>query len=155
MSTTQIKTKPYGDIEIQQDDILDFPNGIFAFESFKRFVIIQDREDNMLAWLQSLDDPELAFLIIDPSNLVPNYTPEILASEIERTFGTTGQEGLHLYCIITIPANQPEKMTVNLQGPLVVDSMKKIGGQFISNDDNHQVRMPVLELVEAGEIAQC
>ncbi len=153
MSNKQISTKPYGAIEIDENDILNFPNGIFAFEQFKRYVILHDHEDTMFSWLQSLDDPELAFLIVNPLDLIPDYTPEIMASEIEHLFGSRDQNELHLQCIITIPANHPEKMTVNLQGPLVIHREKKIGGQFISNDDNHLVRMPVLELVEAGEIA--
>jgi len=148
-----IETKHFGLKTISESDVINFPGGILAFEEFKNYAILEGDKDSIFHWLQSLDDPMLAFLIVNPANLKPDYLPDILASEIQRIFGSINLNGLSIRCIVTIPHNHPEKMTINLQGPLIISTEKRLGGQFISNNDTHQVRMPVLELVEAGEIA--
>ncbi|MES0490358.1 MAG: flagellar assembly protein FliW [Leptospirales bacterium] len=149
----KIETKAYGDIEITEDDVIRFPNGIPAFEDYTRFIVLSDEEQSPFHWLQSIDDPNLAFLIMDPGILMPEYQPEVLAHEVKTLFGDTNYENLNLWCILTIPKSHPENMTINLQGPVLISLEKKLGGQFISNDDSHQVRTPVLELSEAGETA--
>ena len=140
-------------MEIPEEEILNFPNGILAFEEFSRFVLLTEKDESVFHWLQSLDDPQLAFLVVDSADVMSDYQPALLSSEVNAVFGSTDEENLKLYCICTIPANHPEKMTINLQGPLVIDMGKKLGGQFISNDESHQVRTPLLELVEAIESA--
>ena len=153
MSKLEIDTRPFGKIEIPEEEVIRFPHGILAFEEYNRFIILSEKDDSVFHWLQSIDDPQLAFLVIDPSDVLPDYQPALLTAEISTLFGDTLQEDMTLYCICTIPTNHPEKMTINLQGPLVLDTRKKLGGQFISNDESHQVRTPLLELVEAGETA--
>ena len=60
-----------------------------------------------------------------------------------------------VWAIISIPANHPEDMTVNLQGPIIINPDQKLGGQYISEDDRHGIRMPVLRLIEAGKLIEC
>jgi flagellar assembly factor FliW len=153
MSKITVETKHFGEKNILENQVLTFPNGILAFEEYKKFVILEEHTHAMFHWLQSLDDSKLAFLIMNPHHLKPDYIPDIMAYEVENLFGSRSLEGLSLWCIITIPPNHPESMTINFQGPLIVSQEKRLGGQFISNNDSHQVRTPVLELVEAGEIA--
>ncbi|MDH4199490.1 MAG: flagellar assembly protein FliW [Spirochaetia bacterium] len=153
MKKTTIETRHFGSTEIYEEEIINFPNGILAFEQYNNFVILSEGENSLFQWLQSLEDPGLAFLIVDPFYIKPDYVPDVLANEIENLFGSTRLDHLTLRCIITIPPNNPDKMTVNMQGPLIISTEKKLGGQFISNNDSHHVRTPVLELVEAGEIA--
>ena len=148
-----IETKHFGNITINSIDVLKFPNGILAFEDFTSFVIIPQDNESVFHWLQSLEDPKLSFLLLEPYGLLPDYVPDIYANEIENIFGSRDIAGLSIWCIVTIPPNHPEKMTINTQGPIVISTEKRLGGQFISNNESHLVRMPVLELVEAGVTA--
>jgi len=152
MKKVNIKTKAYGDYEINESEILNFPNGILAFEEYTSYAVITGGDDNPFHWLQSLDNENIAFLIMEPTDLVPSYQPELIKHEVVSVFKEENSEALSLWCILTIPQGHPEKMTINMQGPLLISKTKKLGGQFISNDDSHQVRMPVLELAETGEI---
>ena len=149
----KIQTKPFGEIEIEESDLIHFPSGILAFENLHQYVILKESKEAPFSWLQSLDDPGLAFLIMNPMDIVDDYQPEIMKHEIRHLFDTEDNKKLELWCIITIPKNQPEKLTINLQGPIIVYPEKKLGGQFISNDDRHRVRMPLVDLAEAGKIA--
>lgn len=153
MKKITIKTKHFGETTINEDQIINFPNGILAFEEYSEYAIISEDENSIFHWLQSTQDPDLAFLIMEPYFAKVDYVPDIYAYQLENLMGSTSLEHLSIWCIVTIPPNHPEKMTINLQGPLIISSEKKLGGQFISNNEAHHVRMPVLELVEAGEIA--
>jgi flagellar assembly factor FliW len=149
----EIETKHFGTMNIKETEILKFPQGILAFESFTNFTILPENGDSVFHWLQSLDDPKLSFLLLEPYSLMPDYVPDIFAYEVENLFGSRDISHLSVWCIVTIPPNQPEKMTINAQGPIVVSKEKRLGGQFISNNESHLVRTPVLELVEAGVMA--
>ena len=145
-----IETKHFGKATIKAEEIINFPAGILAFEQFTRYVILPEKKNLIFNWLQCLDEPQLAFLVMEPYNINPGYVPDIFAYDIENLFGSRDLEQLKVWCIVTIPPNHPEKMTVNLQGPLVISSEKRLGGQFISNNESHLVRTPVLEPAEAG-----
>jgi len=153
VSAVEIETKHFGKMTIRETEILTFPAGILAFEAYTSFAIIPDNQNAVFHWLQSLDDPKLAFLLMEPYALIPDYVPDIFAYEIENLFGDRNISSLSVWCIVTIPPNHPEKMTINTQGPIVISAEKRLGGQFISNNESHLVRTPVLELVEAGVMA--
>jgi len=153
MSTMIIKSRPYGEIEIPQDEIITFPFGILAFEDYKEYVILSDNNNAPLFWLQNIEDHGLAFVIIKPELIFPEYSPDISTNQLSLLFGSTNLNELSTWCIVTIPQDQPEKMTMNLQGPLILSLKKRIGGQFISGNENHPVRRPILDLIKAGEIA--
>ena len=147
----KILSKAYGTIEIDPKQIVNFPEGLFAFEDFKKYAIVT-KPDSMFSWLQSLDDVNLAFLVIDPTEIVSDYEPRV-ASELLTTIEATEVKALKMLSILTIPENQPEKMTMNLQGPLLINAEKAVGAQVVSADDRHLVKTPVFELLQKGESA--
>ena len=147
----KILSKAYGTIEIDPKQIVNFPEGLFAFEDFKKYAIVT-KPDSMFSWLQSLDDVNLAFLVIDPTEIVSDYEPRV-ASEFLTTIEATEVKALKMLSILTIPENQPEKMTMNLQGPLLINAEKAVGAQVVSADDRHLVKTPVFELLQKGESA--
>ena len=147
----KILSKAYGTIEIDPKQIVNFPEGLFAFEDFKKYAIVT-KPDSMFSWLQSLDDVNLAFLVIDPTEIVSDYEPRV-AAEFLTTIEASEVKALKMLSILTIPENQPEKMTMNLQGPLLINAEKAVGAQVVSADDRHLVKTPVFELLQKGESA--
>ncbi len=144
----QVATKAFGNIEINPNEILEFPDGLFGFQEYHRFALISDNEDSPFQWLQSLDESGLAFILIQPETfLKEKYKPEILSGDLEALH-VKGVDTCKIYLIVTIPENQPEKMTANLQGPILFNEEKKIGRQAISLNDNHSVRFPILEYMD-------
>lgn len=142
-----VDTKPFGEITIKESDILEFPDGIFAFEDYTRFIILAENEDSTFQWLQSIDDPGLAFVILEIKSLIPNYVPDI-PLWILSGIGLTNLDDAQIWGIVTIPQGNPHDMTINLQGPVIINPEKRVGGQFISNDDQHNVRTKLLEFIE-------
>lgn len=142
-----LETKFFGEKTIEESDVIHFPDGLYGFSEVKEFFIFKEKDDSPFLWLQSLEDKELAFVIIEPAMILKEYTPVVSSYDLEL-LSVSSIEECKIYCILTIPENNPEQMTINLQGPLLINEQKKIGRQVISLDDRHKVRMNVLELMQ-------
>ena len=147
----KIKTRRFGEIEIKEQQIIDFPDGILGFDYVKKFVLL-DTQDEMspLKWLQAYDEPELAFIIIRPVDFMREYELVVSMNDIEAV-GAKDAELLLVFAIVTIPSN-PSDMTANLQGPLIINPDNKWGRQAISLSDKYTVRHKILdEIKKAAE----
>ncbi|MDH5718453.1 MAG: flagellar assembly protein FliW [Spirochaetia bacterium] len=143
----RVNTKRFGEINIETDKIIDFPEGIFAFEQFHRYILLATKEDTEFYWLQCIDDPGLAFLVVNAAIHLPRYKPQI-DNEYLSLLGVNDISKTECWLILTIPSNEPGHMTVNLQGPLLINPEKKAGAQFISVDETHTIRAPFLEYMQ-------
>lgn len=139
-----VKTRPYGEIEIDERQIIDFPEGIFGFSDVKRFALLDTQDETSpLKWLQAVDEPELAFVVIRPVDFMKEYELAVSAGDLE-VIGADSAESLLVFVIVTIP-NNPAEMTANLQGPIIINPAKRLGKQAISLCDRYTVRHRILE----------
>ncbi|MBE7440105.1 MAG: flagellar assembly protein FliW [Spirochaetales bacterium] len=139
-----LQTKAFGTIDVDATDLIDFPDGLIGI-SDRRFALLSDGEDSPFKWLQSASSPGLAFVLMQPELFLKTaYRPAVAASELER-LEVSSIEECHVYAIITIPTDNPEAMTANLQGPILLNLKRKIGRQVISNNDDHSVRHLIIE----------
>lgn len=143
----QFETRALGTIEIDASLQIYFPEGIFAFENYRHFALLPTKSGSTFHWLQSLEEAQLAFLITRVSEITPHYIPRV-ATEFLSLIEAEDVATVEVWGIITVPAGKPELMTINLQGPVLINRARKLGGQFVSDDPDHNVRTPLLELVE-------
>ena len=143
----QLTTRVFGDIDISDDKILTFPKGIIGFPEYTKFALIYDEDDKKshIKWLQSMDEGELALPVIDPSVVKPDYEVEIAEEYIEN-IGETNEENTFILTTITVP-QEVEKLTVNLKAPIVINTEKAIGGQWIVEND-FPVKYPVYDILQ-------
>ncbi len=140
----QVLTKPYGKIEVDERQKIYFPAGILGFENLKDYLLL-DAAQQPFYWLQSLDVPELAFVMINPTIFRQNYTPGVLPSELEEIDLPAGDSDNSLiFAIVTIP-EEHSKMTANLQGPIIINREMRRGRQCISNNPDFKTQHYVLE----------
>lgn len=144
----EIMSKPFGRINIDERQILEFPRGLMGFEGLKRYALM-DSDQPPFYWLQSLDIPDVAFVIISPYVFRPDYVLNIPGEDADM-LEFDEQEDLLTFAICTIPEN-PKEMTANLQGPLVINRKKRIGIQSISLDSQWQIKHGVLKEMDGGE----
>lgn len=144
-----LATKAFGEIEVNPANIIQFPEGLFGFHEHREFALLdQQKEDSPFAWLQSTADSSLAFIIIEPGLFMKEaYVPEVARGDLE-SLGVKGTDECSVFLIVTIPADHPEEMTANLQGPVLIHAGKKLGRQVISNNNAHSVRVSILEMLE-------
>ena len=141
-----IQTKPYGKIDVDERQKIIFPFGILGFENLKNYVLM-DAKQQPFYWLQSLDVPEIAFVLINPFVFRPDYSIDVPPEEMEDIELQTSEDTL-VFAIVTIPENQ-SKMTANLQGPIIINRENKLGRQAISSNQKWKTRHPILEELAA------
>ena len=141
-----IQTKPYGKIDVDERQKIIFPFGILGFENLKNYVLM-DAKQQPFYWLQSLDVPEIAFVLINPFVFRPDYSIDVPPEEMEDIELQTSEDPL-VFAIVTIPENQ-SKMTANLQGPIIINRQNKLGRQAISSNQKWKTRHPILEELAA------
>lgn len=137
-----IKTRDFGEEEISEEVIIDFPNGVYAFEENKRFVLLSPcGEDKYPMWLQSVDNPNLCFIVFDPKEFVPDYSVE-LDRETKELLESDGEE-LDLLCMAVVP-DEYINTTLNLKSPIVINSAAKKGVQVIAAE-NYPLKFPAFK----------
>ena len=140
----KIKTRPFGEIVVNEMQIIDFPDGIPGFDYVKKFVLLDTQDKNSpLKWLQAYDEPELAFIIIRPVDFLREYELVVSMSDLEAVGAETADK-LLVFAIVTIPKN-PSEMTANLQGPVIINPDKRLGRQAISLSEKYGVRHRILD----------
>jgi flagellar assembly factor FliW len=135
----EIKTKPYGVVEINPEEIITFEQGLPGFEDKKKFILLGNPETNdILVWLQSIEDKNLAFVVIQPKFFKSNYQPKINIAELED-LNIKDEADLLIYAIVVVPQDL-KKMTANLQAPIVVNVKNNRGKQLILNDNKYLIK---------------
>jgi len=137
----KIKTKPYGEIEVNEKQKIHFPDGLFGFEEVKQYFLL-DSKEGPFYWLQSAEHPELAFVLIDPRVFKNNY---ILSLTDDDYRAIDAQKGEVIdFAIVTVPED-PEKISANLMGPLIINRKTRKARQAISENDEYTVKHYIVE----------
>ncbi len=129
-----IRSTRFGALDIADHMILTFPGGILGFPDWTRYVVLEHHTEAPFKWLQCLDEPDLAFVIMDPALFKPDYrlsVPPDALGEIQ----SSAPEDLGLVVILTIPSEDPSTITANLRGPLVISHRTRLGKQLVLPDD--------------------
>ncbi len=139
----KILTKIFGEIEINEEKVLTFDEGIIGFPDLNRFMLIHDADDDKktVSWLQSLDEPAFAMPVVDPLAVDPTYNP-IVEDELLKSLGEITEEDLIVLVTMTVPRDV-KKATVNLKAPFVVNSKNLKACQIILEDDRYLVKHPI------------
>ena len=139
----KVKTSRFGIIDVSDEEVIHFDEGLLGFGDYHKYVILNASEKNSpFRWLQSMNDGNLAFVIIEPLNFMFEYDVEISDSDQEFV-GLTRSEDAVIYAIVSIPAN-PQDMTANLQGPLLINAVNRKGRQIISTNPRHSIKTKIL-----------
>ncbi len=134
----QINTKAFGEVQYSQDQLVDFPEGILGFPDFQKFVLLQGEQFEDWELLQSLENPDLAFLVLKPELICPDYMPEVHSEDL-RKIGLQSVDQSLVLSIITI-RDKIEDISANFGGPIIINIQNKKGIQAVSNNDSHPVR---------------
>lgn len=135
----QIKTKYFGDVTYEAEDVLSFPNGLYGFEEETSFLLIPfaGSEGNLLCF-QSLRTPSLAFVAMNPFSICPAYAPVLTAEELALMHATRSEDlCYYVLCAVREPVGAS---TVNLRCPIVLNDEERRGVQMILETDQYQMR---------------
>lgn len=125
-------TGRFGQIDVKDKDVITIPKGIIGFSQLTRYVILEMDEITPFKWFQSLEDQQVAFVIMDPLKFFPGYEPRINEKELEE-LNYTKSSDLITYVIVTVPLDTSQA-SANLLGPLVINIKKRLGKQAVISD---------------------
>jgi flagellar assembly factor FliW len=139
-ATLQVRSRRFGTFDVPQDSIITLPQGMVGFPDVRRYVVLDHRPGSPFKWMLAIDNPDLAFAVANPYELVQGYeAPLPLAA---RLLGVEPAD-VALFVLVTIPPD-PTRMTVNLMAPVAVDLRTRIGRQIILDDPRCPPSHPVM-----------
>lgn len=149
----KVTTKVFGEITIDDDKIITFPQGIVGFPELTQFALIHDSEkgNETIHWLQSLQETAFAMPVMDPLLVCPDYNPEV-DDELLKKLGDLTPEEMLVLVTVTVPKDLT-KMSVNLKGPIVINSAERKAIQVIVEGEGYQVKYPIYEILNANKKA--
>ena len=151
----KITTKIFGKIEIADEKVITFENGIIGFPELKRFALLHDEEKGTnvgIRFLQSLDEPGFAMPVMDPLVVKPDYDPEV-NDELLASAGNINADNILVLVTVTVP-NDLTQMSVNLQGPFVINVEEHKACQIIVENGDYPVKFPIYEILQAGKAGE-
>ena len=146
-----INTRDFGVVEVEDDAIYEFPDGLYGFEDSKKFAIFQKAfEDISFLYLQSVDDIDPCFLIFEPWDLHPDYQPVLTSEDMEACEVETIDDLVFLV-IATVPSSIRE-LSINIKSPVVLNPKTRKAKQVILKNPDYTVRyQPFLSGGKDGE----
>lgn len=142
-TSVAVETRHFGTLEVQPHQMLLFSPGLPGFADYSRYVLIERPQDTPFLWLQSVDRPDLAFVVVDPTLFFPHYQPA-QRPQVLQEVGADSPEEVKVLVIVTIPPGKPEEMTANLMAPLVINLRTRRGRQVILEEGKFSHRQPLL-----------
>ena len=132
----------FGDIEISEESLVIFPSGLVGFPNYKRYVVLDVAEESDYQWFQSIEEPSLAFVLIDVRILSSDIRVEI-PEEFLPELEIQPNDPVLLLAVVTIPSDAPEQASANLRAPLVVNVRTRKGKQLILHE-SLPLRFPLI-----------
>lgn len=147
----KIQTAQFGEVGFEEGEVIRFPDGLLGFDDLKRYLLIEAPDLAPLKWLQSVDEPGIAFVICDPAAFAPEYHVQLTRGDLMDIELTDASKGFVL--VIVTAAASHEDSTANLKGPLILNLEKNLGKQVVLADDRYPVRYRIHEGLAASQQA--
>ena len=140
----KLTTFHFGEIEYDEEKIINFPQGLPGFPNDRRFLFMsEDENEDMFFWLQSVDNGDVAFTLMNVYGVLPNYDPMVDEEEMNELSEIAGSP-LEIYNIAVIPEDA-KQMRVNLMAPIVINMEAGLGRQVVCTNDDYPIRYYIFE----------
>ena len=140
----KINTLRFGEIEVEDERIFNFALPIIGFNELKKFVIVDLNKDSFFKWLQSVEDPSLAFPIVSVFSMNIDYSVDLPDNVVEK-LKIQSVESLLVMNIASIPQDDPQGTTLNLLAPLVFNLDENLAGQIILSGSGYDISFPLFK----------
>lgn len=137
----KVKTRYFGEVEIEDEKIIHFEHGLFGFEDYKDYTILYDveaGEEPFFSWLQCVTEQSLAFPVVNPQRIDPQYDP-VLEDALLEPLGEIGEEDLAVLLLATVPKDV-KKTSVNMKAPLIINAGTRTGVQIVAENEEYEIK---------------
>ncbi|MCL2078467.1 MAG: flagellar assembly protein FliW [Oscillospiraceae bacterium] len=139
----QIDTLRFGMVEIDDNKLIDFGDGIPGLEQYRAYALLQFEESYPLVWLQSTEDTGICLPVLDTFAVLPNYVFDLEDADV-KSLGIKNPDELHVVSVVVIPEDI-KGMTVNLAAPIVINTKTGKAKQIVLTGTDYNVRAPVFQ----------
>ena len=139
-----LNTVKFGQIEVNENKVFEFVLPIIGFNDLSKYVIIEPEKDTLFKWLQSVEEPALAFPIISVATLDYDYSVD-LTDNVVNDLEITNPESLLVMNITSIPQDNPKGTTINLLAPLIFNLENQKAGQIILSGSGYDISHPMFK----------
>ncbi|MBP5402855.1 MAG: flagellar assembly protein FliW [Treponema sp.] len=143
-----VKTKQGTVVSVDNDHIFNFPEGLFGFELYHNYAVYES-EYSPFMWMQSIEDPHLAFLIVDPFLIVNDYELDVDDKSLAK-IGISSPTDVFVMTIVTIP-QEGGPVTANLQGPVIINKNTNQCLQVILNSNRWTTKHDIVKALKEKE----
>ncbi len=137
---------------LNDEKVITFVNGILGLEDYKKYVILDHPESDVIKWIQSVDEPQIALPVVNPYSFYHDYAPEISEEDLKRLKISSAEEALVL-CVITI-SQDVNTITVNLKAPIIINVSERLADQLIAENTDYSIRQP-LDICQMHDDRRC
>jgi len=147
-----VKTRYFGDIELNEDKIITFECGLYGFEEYTRFALLYNSEAEerpSISWLQSVEEQSLALPVMIPTIVMPDYNP-IVEDEVLGTLGDWNEENTSVLVTVTVPKDIT-LMTTNMKAPILINTDNMKGCQVVVENPDYEIRYKIYDLLKGAD----
>ena len=142
-----IQTTRFGQVMVNVNDSITFSEGLLGFVDLKQFVLLEDPNDDIFIWLQSCEEPAIAFPVLEPELFSAGYQVQLTRSDLMALGVQSEQDSLRTFCIVTIP-DDPTLMTANLKAPIFINLSNRQARQCVLQDNHLAIREPIFQKLQ-------
>ena len=149
-----VKTKYFGEINLSEDKIITMERGMFGFEEYKKYTILFDSEKEgkaKVSWFQSVEEPGLAFPVIDPLVVKEYYNP-VVEDELLKGLGEITEENIVILLPLTVPQDAAQ-MTANLKAPVIINADTRKGAQVVVENEEYEIKYKIYDILKGKKEA--
>ncbi len=147
-----LETSRFGSIEIDDSVVLTFTQPIIGFQEFRRFVLLDGTGADHIKWLQSVDAGDLAFILMDPRSVVPDYNIRLRADELTE-LAVASVDDLEIYTLVVVPKD-PKQVRTNLKAPILINPQQRLAKQTILDQSSYPVQFLLAQAEPGAEPSQ-
>jgi len=132
----------FGEVEYNPNEVLHFPKGLIGFEHLRDFIVMPNKKNGPLFWIQSIEDPAIAFILTDPTNFFLDY--KVIAEKEEcQLLHAESSDDVYMLSIVTVSTDK--KITLNLAAPILFNPKSKRALQVILEGTPYSPQTPLPE----------
>ncbi len=148
----KIKTRYFGEVELEDSKLITFEKGLFGFEEYNKFALLYDSESGeipSIQWLQSVDEESLALPVMIPTIVMNDYNP-VVEDGILESLGEWTEESISVLVTVTVPTDL-KLMTTNMKAPIIINTDTMKGCQVVAENQDYEIKYKIYDILNAGK----
>lgn len=144
-----IESSRFGQLQVDESQLLEFVSPVIGFENVTHYALFEHEPESPFFWLHAIEDKDLAFVITNPTDFGLSYAFEIPTEDAEK-LGLEKVEDVLIYTLVTVPDDEPNKLTANLKAPIVINQQNKKAMQLVIPNDQYAIKQRLIpdELIQ-------